>query len=77
MKKNLFLLEYSRRKTAFFKYTSVFLQMVLMEESRDKPLLVVDRDPEGLSNIVENSQILEASHVREVGDTKQAFICEF
>lgn len=51
--------------------------MVLMEESRDKPLLVVDRDPEGLSNIVENSQILEASHVREVGDTKQAFICEF
>lgn len=51
--------------------------MVLMEESRDKPVLVVDRDPEGLSNIVENSQILEASHVREVGDNKQAFICEF
>uniref|UniRef100_A0A3Q2W7C9 TLDc domain-containing protein n=1 Tax=Haplochromis burtoni TaxID=8153 RepID=A0A3Q2W7C9_HAPBU len=66
MKKNVFLLEYSRRKTAFFKCTSVFLQMVLMEESRDKPLLVVDRDPEGLSNIVENSQILEASHVREL-----------
>lgn len=41
-------------------------EMVLMEESRDKPFLVVDRDPEGLSNIVENSQILEASHVREL-----------
>ncbi|XP_047466888.1 nuclear receptor coactivator 7 isoform X2 [Mugil cephalus] len=41
-------------------------EMVLMEESRDKPTLVIDRDPEGLGNIVESSQILEASHVREL-----------
>ncbi len=44
--------------------------MVLMEESADKPTLLVDRDPEGLSNIVESSHILEASHVREVSDTQ-------
>lgn len=48
--------------------------MVLMEESVDKPALVVDRDPEGLSNIVENSHILEASHVREVGDTQTVYL---
>ncbi|KAM9341529.1 oxidation resistance protein 1 [Symphorus nematophorus] len=41
-------------------------EMVLMEESGDKPTLVIDRDPEGLCNIVESSQILEASHVREL-----------
>ncbi|XP_070834949.1 nuclear receptor coactivator 7 isoform X2 [Chaetodon trifascialis] len=41
-------------------------EMVLMEESGDKPNLVVDRDPEGLCNIVESSHILEASHVREL-----------
>ncbi|XP_030574571.1 nuclear receptor coactivator 7 isoform X2 [Archocentrus centrarchus] len=42
-------------------------EMVLMEESRDKPTLpVTDRDPEGLSDIVESSKILEASHVREI-----------
>ncbi|XP_059208784.1 nuclear receptor coactivator 7 isoform X2 [Centropristis striata] len=41
-------------------------EMVLMEESGDKPTLVIDRDPEGLNNIVENSHILEASHVREL-----------
>ncbi|XP_008283591.1 nuclear receptor coactivator 7 isoform X2 [Stegastes partitus] len=41
-------------------------EMVLMEESREKPTLVVDRDPEGLSSIVESSHILEASHVREL-----------
>uniref|UniRef100_A0A3B5B7V4 TLDc domain-containing protein n=1 Tax=Stegastes partitus TaxID=144197 RepID=A0A3B5B7V4_9TELE len=45
---------------------SFILQMVLMEESREKPTLVVDRDPEGLSSIVESSHILEASHVREL-----------
>lgn len=43
--------------------------MVLMEESEDKLTLVIDRDPEGLSNIVESSRILEAAHVREVSDT--------
>ncbi|XP_047193550.1 nuclear receptor coactivator 7 isoform X2 [Scophthalmus maximus] len=41
-------------------------EMVLMEENGDKPTLVVDREPEGLSNIVESSHILEASHVREL-----------
>ncbi|XP_029316323.1 nuclear receptor coactivator 7 isoform X2 [Cottoperca gobio] len=41
-------------------------EMVLMEESRDKPTLVVDREPDGLNNIVESSHILEASHVREL-----------
>lgn len=41
--------------------------MVLMEESREKPLLC-DRDPDGLDKIVENSHILEASHVKEVRD---------
>lgn len=43
------------------------LQMVLMEDGGEK-LLVTDRDPEGLNNIVESSQILEASHVKEVSD---------
>lgn len=42
--------------------------MVLMEDSRDKLSLVQDRDPEGLSNIVDSSDILEASHIREVSD---------
>ncbi|XP_040916637.1 nuclear receptor coactivator 7 isoform X2 [Toxotes jaculatrix] len=41
-------------------------EMVLMEDSGDKPTLVIDRDPEGLNNIVESSHILEASHVREL-----------
>ncbi|XP_027130604.1 oxidation resistance protein 1 isoform X2 [Larimichthys crocea] len=41
-------------------------EMVLMEESGDKPTLVMDRDPEGLNNIVESSHVLEASHVREL-----------
>ncbi|XP_070699127.1 oxidation resistance protein 1 isoform X2 [Pempheris klunzingeri] len=41
-------------------------EMVLMEESGDKPTLIADRDPEGLQNIVENSHILEDSHVREL-----------
>lgn len=43
--------------------------MVLMEDSREKPL-VTDRDPEGLNNIVENSHILEDSHVKEVRDKR-------
>lgn len=42
--------------------------MVLMEDSREKPTLMLDRDPEGLAEIVESSNILEASHVREVSD---------
>ncbi|XP_044022753.1 nuclear receptor coactivator 7 isoform X2 [Siniperca chuatsi] len=41
-------------------------EMVLMEDSEDKPTLVIDRNPEGLDNIVERSHILEASHVREL-----------
>ncbi|KAM9355710.1 nuclear receptor coactivator 7 isoform 2-T2 [Pholidichthys leucotaenia] len=41
-------------------------EMVLMEDSRDKPTSVIDREPEGLANILENSRILEASFVREL-----------
>ncbi|XP_034431860.1 nuclear receptor coactivator 7 isoform X2 [Hippoglossus hippoglossus] len=41
-------------------------EMVLMEENGDKPTMLIDREPEGLSNIVESSHILEASHVREL-----------
>ncbi|XP_042356265.1 oxidation resistance protein 1 isoform X2 [Plectropomus leopardus] len=41
-------------------------EMVLMEKSGDKPTLVIDRDPDGLNNIVESSHILQASHVREL-----------
>lgn len=43
--------------------------MVLMEDSGDKPALLIDKDPDGLNNIVELSHILEASHVREVSDS--------
>ncbi|XP_061158223.1 nuclear receptor coactivator 7 isoform X1 [Syngnathus typhle] len=38
-------------------------EMVLMEDNGDK---LMDREPEGLNAIVENSQILEASDVREL-----------
>ncbi|XP_040055524.1 oxidation resistance protein 1 isoform X6 [Gasterosteus aculeatus] len=41
-------------------------EMVLMEESGDKPGLVIDREPDGLNDIVQSSRILEASHVREL-----------
>ncbi|KAM3871230.1 oxidation resistance protein 1 [Diretmus argenteus] len=41
-------------------------EMVLMEESGDKPTLVIDREPDGLNEIVEQSHILEASHVRQL-----------
>ncbi|XP_075874070.1 oxidation resistance protein 1 isoform X1 [Nelusetta ayraudi] len=41
-------------------------EMVLMEDSGDKPTLILDRDPEGLAEIVESSNIFEASHVREL-----------
>nr|XP_020446527.1 nuclear receptor coactivator 7-like isoform X2 [Monopterus albus] len=41
-------------------------EMVLMEESEEKPTLVIDRDPEGLGSIIENSHVLETSHVREL-----------
>lgn len=43
--------------------------MVLMEESGEKPTLVMDKEPDGLNDIVASSNILEASHVKEVGDT--------
>lgn len=56
-----------------FNASMFLLQMVLMEESGDKPTLVVDRDPEGLHNIVDSSHILEASHVREVSDTQTQY----
>ncbi|XP_037342362.2 oxidation resistance protein 1 isoform X2 [Pungitius pungitius] len=41
-------------------------EMVLMEDSGDKPGLVIDREPDGLNDIVQSSHILEASHVREL-----------
>ncbi|XP_034715130.1 nuclear receptor coactivator 7 isoform X2 [Etheostoma cragini] len=41
-------------------------EMVLMEESGLKPTQVIDSHPDGLSNIVAISQILEASHVSEL-----------
>ncbi|KAM8737017.1 oxidation resistance protein 1 isoform 2-T2 [Acanthopagrus schlegelii] len=41
-------------------------EMVLMEESGDKLTPAIDRDPEGLNNIVASSHILEASDVREL-----------
>ncbi|XP_077586642.1 uncharacterized protein LOC144205920 [Stigmatopora nigra] len=41
-------------------------EMVLMEDNRDKPGLLIEREPDGLHAIVENSHILEASHVREL-----------
>lgn len=48
--------------------------MVLMEDSRDKLSLLQDRDPEGLSNIVESSDILETSHIREVSDAQKPIL---
>ncbi|XP_077414971.1 oxidation resistance protein 1 isoform X2 [Vanacampus margaritifer] len=42
-------------------------EMVLMEDNGgNKPGQLTDRDPEGLDAIVENSHVLEASHVREL-----------
>ncbi|KAF7660526.1 hypothetical protein LDENG_00280310 [Lucifuga dentata] len=41
-------------------------EMVLMEDSGDKPTPVIDRNPDGLNNIVELSHILEASHITEL-----------
>ncbi|KAM9777572.1 uncharacterized protein ACB057_017154 [Neosynchiropus ocellatus] len=41
-------------------------EMVLMEESGEKPSLLTERDPDGVSSIAESSQILEASHVRDL-----------
>ncbi|XP_043998399.1 nuclear receptor coactivator 7 isoform X2 [Gambusia affinis] len=38
-------------------------EMVLMEENKEQ---LVDRDPEGLGNVVENSRVLQVSHVREL-----------
>lgn len=41
-------------------------EMVLMEDSREKPTLVIDREPEGLHSIVERSHILEVPYVKEL-----------
>ena len=40
--------------------------MVSVEESLAKPTVVIDREPEGLSEIVAQSRILEESLIREV-----------
>lgn len=50
--------------------------MVLMEDSGDKPTLMLDRDPEGLGEIVESSNILEASHVREVSSVPSDYFSQ-
>lgn len=44
--------------------------MVLMEDGGEKPVLLIDSHPDGLSNIVESSNILEEAHVREVSKTE-------
>lgn len=36
-----------------------------MEENKEQ---LVDRDPEGLGNVVENSRVLQVSHVRQVSE---------
>ncbi|XP_024132093.1 nuclear receptor coactivator 7 isoform X2 [Oryzias melastigma] len=42
-------------------------EMVLkMEDSKDKQILASEKEPDGLSSVVEKSQILEESHVREL-----------
>ncbi|XP_020569147.1 oxidation resistance protein 1-like isoform X3 [Oryzias latipes] len=42
-------------------------EMVLkMEDSKDKQILASEKEPDGLSLVVERSQILEESHVREL-----------
>lgn len=41
-------------------------EMVSVEDGGGKPGMVLERDPEGLSDIVEQSRILEASHIREL-----------
>lgn len=41
-------------------------EIVLMEDNREKPILVIDREPEGLQSIVERSQVLKDSYVREL-----------
>ncbi|KAF6721802.1 TLD domain-containing protein 2 [Oryzias melastigma] len=42
-------------------------EMVLkMEDSKDKQILASEKEPDGLTSVVEKSQILEESHVREL-----------
>ncbi|KAJ3613549.1 hypothetical protein NHX12_019796 [Muraenolepis orangiensis] len=41
-------------------------EMLSIENSGSKPMLVIDREPEGLADILEASCLLEASHVREL-----------
>ena len=41
--------------------------MISVEDEGARGPVVVDKEPEGLHEIVEQSRILEASHVREVG----------
>ncbi|XP_032403514.1 LOW QUALITY PROTEIN: nuclear receptor coactivator 7 [Xiphophorus hellerii] len=41
-------------------------EMVLMEENKDKLCAVIDREPEGVGDVVENSHVLQVSHVREL-----------
>ncbi|XP_007574198.1 nuclear receptor coactivator 7 isoform X3 [Poecilia formosa] len=41
-------------------------ELVLMEENKDKLGAMIDREPEGVGNVVENSRVLQVSHVREL-----------
>ncbi|KAJ0063107.1 hypothetical protein NL108_012579, partial [Boleophthalmus pectinirostris] len=41
-------------------------EMVVMDEHRERSILAIDKEPEGLQSIVERSHILEASHVKEL-----------
>ncbi|KAJ0008986.1 hypothetical protein NQD34_016401 [Periophthalmus magnuspinnatus] len=41
-------------------------EMVVMDDHRERSILAIDKEPEGLQNIVECSHILEASHVKEL-----------
>ncbi|XP_072313271.1 oxidation resistance protein 1 isoform X2 [Eucyclogobius newberryi] len=41
-------------------------EMVVMDEQRERSILELDKEPEGLQSIVERSHILEASHVKEL-----------
>lgn len=43
-----------------------FCQMVSVEDGGVRGPVVLDKEPEGLCEIVEQSCILEASHVRDV-----------
>ncbi|KAK7904868.1 hypothetical protein WMY93_017475 [Mugilogobius chulae] len=52
---------FQRRRTSVEDW-----EMVVMDEHRERTITVTDKEPEGLQSIVERSQILESSHVKEL-----------